>query len=151
MKALLLKTPNGLVGSTTDDHAAWTKFRRKLETMKTGSWLRFEWSSPRNGKHHKKLMALLNLVAENSETYNTVDKALVAVKLVSGHFDLIVHPVSGEILQNPKSISYESMGQEEFDAFYQKAIDGVLNHILLQMDADTADRLMEMIVLGWAQ
>ena len=149
MKAILLKTEKGLIGSTPDDHAAWSKFKRKLETMKEGTWLRFEWSSPRNGKHHRKLMALLELIAENSEVWDTKDKALIAVKLVAGHFDLCVNPLTGEIQQVAKSIDFESMDQEAFEAFYKAAIDGVINSLLPQMDQETADRLQEMIVQGW--
>lgn len=150
MKAVLIRTPAGLRGATPADQDAWAKFRRKLETMKPGKWLRVEFSSPRNGAHHRKLMALLQLVSENSETYTTVDKALIAVKLVTGHFDLLADPKTGEIIQLPKSVSYEAMDQEAFDAFYSAAIDGVLQHILPQMDKDTADRLLELIVEGWA-
>lgn len=150
MKAILIRTPGGLRGSTPADQDAWSKFRRRLETMKPGKWLRVEFSSPRNGRHHRKLMALLQLVAENSETYNTVEKALIAVKLVTGHFDLMADPKTGEIIQVPKSVSYEAMGQEAFEVFYSAAIDGVLQHILPQMDEATAHRLMDMIVEGWA-
>lgn len=150
MKAILVRTPGGLRGCTPADQDAWAKFRRRLETMKPGKWLRVEFSSPRHGKHHRKFMALMQLVTENSETYDTVAKALVAIKLCVGHFDLMVDPTTGEISKIPRSISYESMPQEEFDAFYNAAIDGVLQHILPQMDEATAHRLMDMIVEGWA-
>lgn len=150
MKALLLKTPQGLRGATPADQDAWGKFRRRLETMQPGKWLRIEASSPRNGKHHRKMFALLQLIAENSEVYNTAEKALVAVKLIVGHFEPAVHPQTGELIQVPKSIAYESMDQDAFDAFYSAAIDGVLRHILTTMDRDTADRLMEMVIEGWA-
>lgn len=150
MKAMLIKTPSGLRGSTEKDHEAWTKFRRRLETMKPGKWVRIEFSTPRHGKHHRKLMALLQLIAENSETYTTVEKALIAVKLVVGHFDLLADPKTGEVLQIPRSIAFESMPQEDFEVFYSAAIDGVLQHILPTMDRETADRLLEMIVEGWA-
>lgn len=149
MRAVLIRTAAGLRGATPADQEAWAKFRRRLETMKPGRWLRFEWSSPRNGRHHRKLMALLQLVAENSETYDTVEKALIAVKLVTGHFDLMADPKTGEIIQIPRSISYEAMGQEDFDRWYGQAIDGVLQHILPTMDAATADRLLDLIVEGW--
>lgn len=149
MRAILLKTDKGLRGSTPIDQDAWSKFRRKLETMKPGTWLRFEWSSPRNGKHHRKLFVLLQLIAENSEVYDTTEKALVAVKLVTGHFDLMADPRTGEIVQVPKSISYEAMPQEDFEVWYSAAIDGVLQHVLPTMDRDTADRLMDLIVEGW--
>lgn len=150
MKAMLLRTEKGLRGATPADQDAYAKFRRRLETMKPGKWLRLEWSSPRNGPHHRKLMALLQLVAENSETYGTVEKALVAVKLTTGHFDLMADPKTGEIVQIPRSISYDAMEQEDFDVWYSAAIDGVLQHILPTMDKDTADRLLDMIVEGWA-
>lgn len=149
MKAVLIKSQSGLRGSTPADQEAWAKFRRKLETMKPGTWLRFEWSSPRNGKHHRKLFALLQLIAENSEVYDTPTKALVAVKLCAGYFDLMADPITGEITKVPQSISYESMGQEDFDVFYSRALDGVLQHILPQFDEATANRLMDMVIEGW--
>ncbi|MBN9410849.1 MAG: hypothetical protein J0H69_17020 [Burkholderiales bacterium] len=150
MKAVLIRTPAGLRGSTPADQEAWAKFKRKLETMKPGKWLRFEWSSPRNGAHHRKMFALLQLVTENSEVYPTVEKALVAIKLCVGHVEPAIDPRTGELIQVPKSISYEAMDQEAFDAFYSAAIDAVLQFILPQMDRATADRLMDMIVEGWA-
>lgn len=149
MKTVLIKTPTGLRGSTPVDQEALAKFRRRLETMQPGAYMRFEWSTPRNGAHHRKFFALLQLIAENSETYNTPEKALIGVKLAAGLFDLAVHPITGEIIQVPKSISFDAMGQEEFDAFYSNAIDAVLQHILPQLDRATADRLLDMIVEGW--
>lgn len=150
MKALLQKTDKGLRGSSPADHEAWTKFRRRLETMKPGTWIRMEWASPRHPKHHRKFMALLQLIAENSEVYSTVEKALVAVKLCTGHFDLAVDPTTGEITKCPKSIAFEAMPQEEFEVFYSAAIDAVLQYILPQLGRDQADKLLDMVVEGWA-
>jgi hypothetical protein len=150
MKAMLIKTVKGLHGATDEDHAKWLKFKRRLETIKPGKWLRMEWSTPRNGPQHRKMFALFSLVKENSETYNTTEKALVAVKLCVGHFDLVIDPTTGEITKQVKSIAFESMEQDDFDVFYGQAIDGVLQYILPQMDRETADRLLEMIVEGWA-
>lgn len=149
MKAVLIKTEVGLRGSTPDDQDAWAKFKRKLETSKPGSLLRMEWTSPRNGAHHRKFMALLNLVTENSETYNTIPKALIAVKLAAGYFDPAIDPRTGEIIPIPKSISYDAMGQEDFDIFYSAAIDGVLQVVLPTMSRETADKLLSMVVEGW--
>lgn len=149
MKAILIKTDKGLRGSTPADQDAWAKFRRRLETMKPGTWVRMEWARPRNGSHHRKFFALLSLVAENSETYDTTEKALVAVKLVTGHADPFIDPSTGELIQLPRSIAYDAMDQDEFDRFYEAAIDGVLRHILPGMDRAVADRLLDMIVQGW--
>jgi hypothetical protein len=120
MKAMLIRTPKGLHGATPDDHAAYAKFKRRLETMQPGKWLRLEWSAPRNGPHHRKMFALLSLVAENSETYNTTAKALVAVKLAAGYFDPHVEPKTGEIIPIPQSISYDAMDQDSFERSRQE-------------------------------
>lgn len=150
MKMHLVKTEKGLRGSTADDHQAFLKFKRRLTTMKPGAWMRMDVKGVRNGKHHRKFMALLQLITENSEVYTTIDKALVAVKLCVGHFDLMADPTTGEIQRIPRSISYDSMGQEDFDAFYKQAVDAVLQHILPQLDQAKADELLDMIVEGWA-
>jgi hypothetical protein len=150
MKAMLVKTEKGLRGATEHDHTAYCKLKRRLQTMKAGKWLRLEWATPRNGPHHRKLMALLQLVAENSETYQTVEQALPAVKLAAGYFDPAVDPRTGELYPNLHSIAFDKMEQDEFDKFYSAAIDGVLQVILPQLDRATADKLMEMIVEGWA-
>ena len=150
MKAMLINTGNGLRGSTPADQDAWVKFKRKLKTMKPGTWLRLDWSRPRNGPHHRKMFALLTLVSENSETYNTIEKALIAVKLAAGCFDPAVDPRTGEIVPIPKSISFDAMDQDAFETFYSAALDGVLQVILPTMSPETADSLLDMIVDGWA-
>lgn len=150
MKAMLLRTEKGLRGATPTDQEAWAKFKRRLETMKVGTWMRFEWSSPRNGPHHRKFMALVQLVTENSEVYDTVPKALVAIKLAAGYFDPIPDPRTGEIVPALHSISYDAMPQDDFDQFYSAALDGVLQVVLPTMDRATADRLLDMICEGWA-
>lgn len=150
MKCVLIRTPQGLVGSTPIDREVWSRFRRRLETMKPGTWLRMEWSRPRNGAHHRKMFALLQLVAENSETYSTPEKALVAVKLAAGYFDPMPDPRTGEIVPVLHSVSYDAMDQDAFEKFYSAALDGVLQVILPTMPRETAEHLMEMILEGWA-
>lgn len=149
MKCMLVKTPNGWCGATADDDAEYRKFQRRMKSSKAGRWLRMQATSPREGWMHRKFFALLNLIVENSEVYTTVEKALIAVKLVVGHFDLIADPTTGEIIKTTRSINYDTMSQEEFETFYTQAIDGILQHVLTQMDRATADHLLEMIVDGW--
>jgi hypothetical protein len=97
----------------------------------------------------EKMFALLALIADNSEIYDTTEKALVAVKLVAGYADPMIDPRTGELTQVPQSIAFDAMDQDVFDQFYQAAIDGVLRFILPTMDRDTADHLLEQIVMGW--
>lgn len=150
MKAVLIRTPKGLHGATPADQDAYSKFKRKLETMVEGKWLRLEWSTPRNGPHHRKFMALVQLVTENSETYDTVEKALVAIKLAAAYFDPHIDPTTGEIVKIPHSISYDAMDQEDFEKFYAAALDAICGTVVPQLDKATAEKLLTMIVEGWA-
>jgi hypothetical protein len=149
MRAILIRTPTGLVGSTDTDHEAWEKFKRQLAHMKPGKFLRMEWATPRNGRHHRKMMALLQFINQNSDTYDTIPKALVAIKLAAGYFDPHIDPASGEVQRVPHSIKYESMSQEAFNDFYSHALHAVLTCILPQFDQEMAMRMMDQIVSGW--
>lgn len=150
MKMFLQKTARGLLGITEADHRAWLKFKQLIERLETGAHLKIEYARPRNPGHHRKFFALLQLIADNSEVYDTPEKALVALKLVTGYADPIIHPSTGEVQLIPRSISYEGMDQTEFDEFYNRAIDGVLQHILPDMPRQKFDRLLEIVISGWA-
>lgn len=152
MKAVILSTPRGICGATPADETAFRKFKARILKLKSkpGEWLRIEFSSPRHIKHHRKFFALLQLVAENSEVYDTAEKALIALKLCTGYADPLIHPETGEVLMIPRSISFESMGQDDFDAWYLLALDAVSAVIVPHLRAADRDRVLEEIILGWA-
>lgn len=151
MKFVIVKGRKGWHGATDDDEVNYRKSQRRMTSAKPGKWMRVEVTTMREGWMHRKFFALLNLIKENSEVFDTIEKALVAVKLVIGHFDLVVDPTTGEITKQVRSISYDNMDQTNFEVFYVQAIDGVLQHILPQMDRETADQLLEHIVEGWVE
>lgn len=150
MKMMLMKTERGLRGVTDEDHLAWIKFKQRLERMDVGEYLLIESKRPRNPGHHRKLFALLRLVADNSETYDTIQRALYAIKVVTGHTQPAIDPLSGELTSVPDSISYASMDQDKFNEFYNQAVDGVLQHLLPGMPREKFDRLLDIIINGWA-
>lgn len=152
MKAMLIRTTNGIAGATPEDDQAWSKFKRRLERFKRGEYIKVEWYVPRNPKHHRKLFALITLITENSEVYDTKERALVAIKMAAGFFDLYVDPVTGSLEKVPHSIAYDEMCQDDFDRFYDAAIHGVVTSIVPQMElTDAACRqLLEKIIHGWA-
>lgn len=150
MKAMLIKTKTGMAGATPEDQRAWEKFKKRLDRTKPGRYVSLEWSSPRSGKHHRKLFALIALIVENSEIYDTMERALIAIKLAAGYFDLHVDPVTGSLEKIPRSISFESMEQDVFNKFYEDAIHGVVTAVLPQLDRGECDQLLEKIISGWA-
>ena len=40
-----------------------------------------------------------------------------------GYYDELINPLTGEVTIVPKSISFSSMGQDEFSELYSKSID----------------------------
>ena len=97
---------------------------------------------PRNINHHRKFFALLNLAVDNwpelPDGSTISQKSLLGlIKIKTGHADP-VQGADGNIHYIPHSINFESMSQDEFDPFYEKAIQ--LIALALGVDAETLDK-----------
>jgi len=88
--------------------------------------IEFEFTKKRNYKFHKKFFALLNLVYENQEQYNNIDHLRKDLIVSAGFYDLRYN-IEGVELQEPKSISFANMDENEFQDLYSKIIDVVVN------------------------
>ena len=152
MKAVIVSTDRGIRGATPADEAAFRKFKARMLKLKSkpGEWVRIEFGTPRHVKHHRKLWALLQLIAENSEVYDTAEKALYALKLCTGYCDPIVDPRTGEIVPIGRSIDFENMPQDDFETWYAQALDAVCQHIVPHLREQDRDRVLAEIVEGWA-
>lgn len=93
---------------------------------------------PRNIQHHRKLFALLNLAVDNwpEDQPTTVEALLGAIKLSTGHYDSIT--TAKGTFRIPKSINFESMDQEEFNPFYDKAME-IISRVL-GVDIETLEQ-----------
>ena len=85
-----------------------------------------EIKKPRSIEHHKKIFALANCVIANlpetSIWHNKDAYTLIkAVELELGYVDQKIK-LNGEVSHEPKSISFESLDQIEFQKLYDKAI-----------------------------
>lgn len=111
-----------------------------------GEVITAEIKKQRNIKHHRKFMALCQVVAEYHPVFDNTDKAMVAIKVVAGHCEWQPNPLTGELMPVPKSISFASMDQLAFDQFYQNAVQGVLSHVLPQLDERSIEAAVEEVV-----
>lgn len=133
--AEVVKMANGqLRGFGEADHNAYKRFRARVKRMGPGEFFTLSWKFARNLAHHRKFMALVTYVAQNSDVYDNKDKALVAIKIAAGHCDFVADPKGGGLVAVPKSISFDRMDQDAFDEFYEAAIRGVINHVLPHMN-----------------
>ena len=83
----------------------------------------YEFKNVRNPRHHRKYFALLNLVVSNTEKFKDVNHLRMILAIECGHYDELIDPLSGEVRIIPKSISFSSMGQDEFSELYSKSLD----------------------------
>lgn len=132
------RSGNWLIPASVDDRDA-------IKHLKPGEVYRFEFKKMRNAAHHRKFFALVGFVAQHSSVYDTTDKALIAIKLAVGHCDFVAHPQTGELVAMPKSISFASMDQIEFDKFYEKAVNGVMQYLLPHINRIDIDDAINMI------
>ena len=91
-----------------------------LRKTKLEQGVMIEPRRPRNTAHHKKLFALLALAVSNWPVETTTNALLGLIKLKTGHCD----PIQGKhgIAYIPRSISFESMDEDEFCPFYDAAL-----------------------------
>jgi len=93
---------------------------------KLGQTVDLRGRRPRNPAHHRKLFALLGLLADNREEFTSTDDALLGLKAVLGYGEWKkLHPKAEREVFVPSSIAFENMGQDEFEDFYDLAIAAV--------------------------
>ncbi|MDB4278766.1 DUF1367 family protein, partial [Deltaproteobacteria bacterium] len=80
------------------------KAEESLKSIHIGGVVKCKLSKPRNVQHHRKFFALLNIVFENQEFYQSENFMLHIIKLGVGHGDWVKTRKHGNVFI-PKSIS----------------------------------------------
>lgn len=100
--------------------------QEKLRKLPEGRMVLCRTHTPRNGKHHRLLWSIAQLIAENSEQWPTAERVVSQFKFGTGHIEEVRFMTSDGIWIsqiNDKSISYEAMSQEEFAEWFERAMD----------------------------
>lgn len=87
---------------------------------------------PRNYEFHKKYFALIKLGFENQERYKNKDHYRYVMQMKAGYYDS-VETDKGTIWL-PKSVSFGSMENHEFNDLYEKVLTEVSNDLGLGTD-----------------
>ena len=145
MKVLLLKTQLGLI----PENSATSEW---FDKIKPGQVVRGDFKKVRNYAFHRKFFALLNLAYE----YWTPGEIDTKWGKPQKHFDTFrknvtvlagwgepVFNIDGTFKMQPKSISFASMDNEEFQALYNAVLDVLMKRILTGMDREEVERLTE--------
>ncbi len=122
MKLLFRKHLGSLRPVDTQGEAA-------LQKVGEGSLVSVEMKRPRNVKHLRLFMALLHMVYENQDRYDSFESFRTAFTIAMGWFDSVFLP-DGTVGLTPKSISFAAMDQTAFDVFFNDAVNLVCNRWL---------------------
>lgn len=139
MRALFRRTASGLV---PDDDPA----RGELRRLKIGQLVFVEIKAARNVRQHRYLFGLLRLMVDHG-IYPTTDAALTALKIATGHVDRLVIKDTGDVHLIPKSISFTSMRQTEFQEWFDAALKIVATR-WLEVAPETLARELENYLNG---
>lgn len=101
--------------------------QKKFDKWKADSLVECEPKQPRNYEHHKKFFALVDLVYKSTEEFTNSHECLEWFKIKCGVYKTIkvgetYYPITG-------SISFAKMSQDDFNIFYDRAIDSALTII----------------------
>lgn len=126
-------------------HPSDTNSYEVLNAMQNGELVRCEISRPRNARHHRLAFALMREVFKNQTMYSTFENMYDMLKYATGHFDMFVMP-GGEKVIRPRSLAWHMMDQAEFEQWWDKFLDVILNKILpATKRADLEQRVYEML------
>lgn len=100
-----------------------------MRDLPTDADVRVTIRRARNVQFHRLFFGLLNLVAQSGGPYDSADQLLTVVKIGIGHVDGIVLP-DGSMAWHPRSISFAKMDETEFRAFYDRAVDFIIKHVM---------------------
>lgn len=110
--------------------------------------VKIQISRSRNYRFHCKFFAMLGIILKNQEHYQTTDELLNVCKLRIGHVDIVQTPRGEE--HWPKSISFASMDEAEFSAFYERAVDWVLSEVIPGLQRQHLDAEIEAELIGFS-
>lgn len=139
-EVVLMKVAGGMLAPADEPS------REIVEKWRLGQGVKCKATRKRNLQHHRKFMALVEIVRQNSEVYDTKPKALTAVKLAVGHVEWVANPHTGALVPVPKSIAFDAMDQDAFNLFYDDAVNAVLKHLLPTMNRVSLDSAINMVI-----
>jgi len=144
MDIFLIKMPDGNL------HPAQDNDRELLKKIKSMEPVRVTLKRPRNYEFHKKWFALLNFAYDywepphNLVGHKNFDRFRKDIIILAGYYDTVVR-LDGSTRVEPKSISFGSMSEDDFEKLYDATIEVVCQHVLRQYDGDMLKSILDQV------
>lgn len=111
-------------------HGLWALDEQAQEVMrsiKDGKDVMVTVRASRNPAHHRLFFAMLQKVIDAGAWEYDIDSLLDWCKFKVGHVSVM--EVAGKRYVTPKSIAFESMPQDKFQRFYERAVFHICNEL----------------------
>ena len=108
-----------------------------VNRVPAGEIVKVEYIEVRNYQFHKKYMKLMSVAFDNlpeqyDKQFPTMEALRKAVTVEAGYFD-VTYDFDGNAGRTAQSVSYEKMGQIEFEDLYSRSLDILLQKIFIGM------------------
>ena len=97
--------------------------------------VRAQFAQPRSGPRHRLYRVILRIVTNNTDLFASEESLHDTLLLANG----VVRPVmttAGEIIMMPSSTAFDAMGEEEFKAYFDAALETIQTHVIPGIDLD---------------
>jgi len=138
VKAFFIKSRNGAFYPNNEET------RLYVQRRKPGTIISAEIKIARNYENHKRFFSFIKTTFDMQEHFEIMEIYRKWITMKAGYFDTIVTP-SGSTIFAAKSISFESMDEDEFKALFDTAINVFLKEL---GNGITESELMRVIDYG---
>ena len=140
MRLQLLNTPQGLKPCYDEDYDAKKKLR-------IGEIYDAEIKLQRNPAFHRKFFALLNagyafLPERTQNGFRSVEGFRSYLLVAAGFYETYFNPRLGEFVEQPKSLKFSAMDNEEFERVYESVKDVIFSLIGDRITPEQFDRAL---------
>jgi len=104
-----------------------------LMSLPEGKDISASLTRPRSSKQHRLFWALLLQVCNNSDDYSKPEQLLLWIKIRLGYVEAVRFH-GDQTWWVAKSISFNSMGQDEFGKFFNDSVDLICTEVIPGMD-----------------
>lgn len=129
--------------------------RQIISKWKVGQGIKCKFSRLRNIRFHRKFFAMLDLAFDVWEPPEVSHNGMPAIKnrerfrkdllIASGFYETVVN-INGQIRAEAKSMSFDSMGEDEFNQVYSAVADVILQRILRNYTRSDLDSVVDEIL-----
>jgi hypothetical protein len=135
MDLFIQKTEFGLIPVSDEDKAI-------VRGWAYGDVVKCELKRERNPGHHRKYFSMLKATMHHLPEGTPIKSSqhlLDLLKFETGYFETFVS-LRNEMIYKPKSISFGSMAQDEFNLFYSECLDIICTKLLVGISKEDFER-----------